>query len=122
MADDETPKPQILLIGIYPMPEAERIRTLLKRQNVDVMFNHNQQTCRGGCATQVEILAHIKDLEKVKEFLIKEKSKQLDGFQMDPNAAGQVFDPSKSEATCPACGTVFSTTKMECPECGLAFG
>jgi rRNA maturation endonuclease Nob1 len=52
----------------------------------------------------------------------EEFGKTYAGLDFDPEVVGQVFDPDKEQATCPACATEFSTKESECPECGLCFG
>ena len=36
-------------------------------------------------------------------------------------ALDAVVDFDQAEATCPACGTSFSTDRASCPDCGLRF-
>lgn len=43
---------------------------------------------------------------------------------LDPEAVARsraVVDFDADEATCPACGTTFTTDATRCPECGLRF-
>lgn len=111
----------VVLLGVMEASEAERLRTNLSAKGVDVVFNHNEQTCTTGCATTVEVHANSRDIPTITQYFQDEKARLLEGHDFDENQVNEIFDPSKEEATCPACGTKFSTTSNECPDCGLVF-
>ena len=118
----ENPSAEVLL-GVIDYAEAKRIQARLEERGVRLRLKNNPETCSsGGCKPTVEIFALETDLAKVQEFFAEEKQRSLDGLDFDPQRESLVFDPEQEKATCPACGTVFSTTSKECPDCGLCFG
>lgn len=109
-------------IGTAERIQAGRYQDLLAREGVTAELVHNPQTCQSGCRTTVEIWVPRADLETVKKVLQQEEARNWQGLDFDPELLGQVFDPNKDQATCPACGTQFSTSHSECPDCGLNVG
>lgn len=111
------------LVGILDLKEAKRIQSILADRGVRLHLLRNPETCSSGsCAPSVEVHAAPADLAKIREFFVEERSRSLAGLDFDPALVGEVFDPSKDSARCPACGTVFSTQLTTCPDCGLGFG
>jgi hypothetical protein len=112
-----------ILIGVLDLQEAKRLQAAIDEQfGVRLSIRSNPDTCStGGCRPTVELLTTEADLPKVREFLAAEKARALDGLNPNFEQHDQVYDPEKSTATCPACGTTFSTLNKECPDCGLVF-
>ncbi len=111
-----------VLLGVLDFNEAKRMRSILEDEGVRLRLQSNPETCAtGGCKVTVEVYASEIDVPKVREFFLREKERALDGLEVDRSLANEVFDPEKSEARCPACGTQFSTLHRECPDCGLVF-
>jgi hypothetical protein len=111
------------LLGIFPIKEAKRIQAALAERGVKVSLVHNSETCESGsCAPSVEARFAAADLETVRSFAQDERARDHGDLEFDPALHDEVFDPTKDVARCPACGASFSTTKLECPECGLGFG
>jgi len=44
-----------------------------------------------------------------------------EGHDIDHSILNNVFDSNAQTAVCPCCGTSFSTSLKECPDCGLVF-
>lgn len=109
-------------IAVMPLNDAKNFQHDLQKEGVDLVLNHNEQSCTRGCTVTVEVLGFEKDLPKIIEVYENNYKKLLDGLDFDPNVINSVFDPSKATATCPACGRNFATTHTECPECGLFLG
>lgn len=109
-------------IAVMPINEAKSFQDDLLKDGVELVLNHNEQTCTRGCTVTVEVLGYEKDIPKIIEKYESNYKKLLDGLDVNWEVANSVFDPSKATATCPACGTEFATTYTECPECGLFLG
>lgn len=110
-----------ILLGTAPVVIANRYRDLLKDQSIEIDLAYNESTCKTGCSHTMEMWADEADLPTVIEFIRSENKKNFEGLDFDPELVNQVFDSSKSEAQCPACGTVFPTSASTCPDCGLGF-
>ena len=82
----------------------------------------NHSTCKTGCSPTKEIWAHPDDVIAIQQALHARHIRTLQDMGADLELINQVFDPGKSTAICPACGTEFSTKESQCPECELAFG
>lgn len=108
-------------MGILPLHDAKELQRILLTKNIAVELNHNGQTCSRGCTVTVEVLAPRESLGLVQSTLKEQHQKLAEGHQVDWELLEATFDPIQSSATCPACGTQFSTTSPECPECGLCF-
>lgn len=109
-------------IAVMNLQEAKDFQTMLKDKGIEVVLNHDDQTCTRGCAVTVELHGRDADLEKIQEAYTESYQKLLDGLEYDPEVVNSVFDTSQGEATCPACGHQFATTNAECPDCGLVLG
>lgn len=111
----------LIKLGTMSLDEAKSLQRVLATKGVEAVMNHDEQTCRRGCAVTVEVLVPENSLPVVQDTLQAQYQNLAKGLSVDWNLLGQVFDPSKEMATCPACGTQFSTQKTECPDCGLCF-
>ena len=111
------------LLGTIDFNEAKRIRSVLEDRGVKVEIVNNPDTCStGGCKPTVEVYIQESDRVAVQAFIEEEKAREMAGLEFDAALLGEVFDPEKESARCPACGTSFSTSLKECPDCGLVFG
>jgi len=110
-----------VLLGTAPIVIANRYRDLLATQDIDIALAYNASTCKTGCSHTMEIWAESKDVDQVVAFIKSDSSRNYDGLEFDSGVVNQVFDTSKDEAQCPACGTHFKTSASECPDCGLGF-
>lgn len=120
--DDENADAERILFGIFDLQEAKRLKSALESQQVSLELFSNPETCSSGsCGTSVEIHLRRADAHKMNAFLLKEKANLLHGHNVQSGFDTEIFDTEKETATCPACGTVFSTLTSECPDCGLGF-
>jgi|GEM_PF-876839 len=117
------------LIGVMGTTEAQRMAGHLTDRGVTIELVFNPTTCTrgtcstsGACSTSSEVWVHQADMTAVQQFMAEEHHRVYGDLSFDPAIVSQVFDPEKTEAVCPACGTPFSTQLAECPECGLGFG
>ena len=113
---------QKVLLGTAPIVNANRYRDLLAKQEIEITLAYNETTCKTGCGHTIEIWAHPDDVQAVVETIKIDSSKNYQGLEFDSALVNQVIDTSKEEAQCPACGSMFSSTAVECPDCGLGFG
>jgi hypothetical protein len=112
----------LVLVGVADQNEARRLRGHFEDLGVEVFLRTDPAECgTGKCSTKIELHVLQRDLEKVRAFLRAEQSKSLEGLEIRPEWLEHVYDPTQESATCPACGTSFSTKSVECPDCGLVF-
>jgi hypothetical protein len=112
----------LVLLGVVEVLAARQLVTRLGERGVALTLAGNPATCStGGCSPSVEVWAYRGDLPAVAQFQMEQREKQLSGLTFDPEVVGAVYDASRGEAQCPACGTTFATTTAECPDCGLMF-
>jgi hypothetical protein len=110
-------------LGVMRAADAERLKSKAELQGVEVLLLFNQQTCTsGGCGTSFEVWAAAADVPVLQKIFLEDQQRNMQGLVYDMNLSDNVFDADKESATCPACGTVFSTKSKECPDCGLHFG
>lgn len=112
----------LIRLAILPLEEAKGLQDQLRSKNIELQLEHNDATCTRGCSVTVEVLGYEKDLPVISEVYRDNYMKLLEGHDVNLDALNAVYDPSKSNATCPACATEFSTKLSECPECGLVLG
>ncbi len=112
-----------ILVGVIEINEAKRLKDKLLEEGVQIDLVHNNETCAKGCQTRIEFWANSKDINKVQEVLNQEVKKMIEkeGNNINHEQISSVFDSEAKTANCPACGTEFSTTLKECPDCGLVF-
>lgn len=111
-----------LRLAVMPLQDAKDLQDQLLKKGVEIVLNHNDQTCKRGCTITVEVLGFEKDLPTISEIYTKNFQKLTEGHNVNWEQMNAVFDPNQAEATCPACGFTFSTAKTECPDCGLVLG
>ena len=112
---------QKTLLGIVPASDADILASQLSKSGVMITTIFNHSSCKGGCAPSKEIWAHPDDVGFIQKFMVERHQQSLKDMGVDLDQINQVFDPSKPTAVCPACGTTFSTSLTQCPECELAF-
>lgn len=112
----------LVKVGVMGLHEAKTFKQELEKLGVELVLNHNEQTCTRGCSITVEILAKESDLSQIQKMYQEKYEKLLEGLDVNVDQMNSVFDTSQSEAICPACGHNFSTSNTECPDCGLVLG
>jgi hypothetical protein len=118
---DEAVQPEYVQVGEAPVAEARRLQALLERRGVALELAADPESC-GSCAPTVALYLKPADLGAFQALLSEEHALALGDLKPVAVSEDAVFDSEKAEATCPACGTVFSTRLTECPDCGLGFG
>lgn len=117
---EETAK---ILVGSIDLAEAKRLKSALEDRGIHLSLKSQLDECgTGKCSTKVEVYVEETEVESFKQYLAEERSKLLEGLPFDASLLDQVYDAEKESAQCPACGTQFSTSLQECPDCGLGFG
>ncbi|MBN1114462.1 MAG: hypothetical protein JXA66_03910 [Oligoflexia bacterium] len=113
----------MLLLGIFEINEAKRLSELFSEKGIGSELRNNEETCKKGCRVVVEVWVEEARAEEVVAVLKQEAVKVLnnEGLEPDPAILNEVYDPDQETAVCPACGAAFSTSRKECPECGLVF-
>jgi hypothetical protein len=113
--------PDKVCMGTLAAGDAERLRTRLAREGIEIRTIHNGASCNSGCSIQLEIWAHPDDLTEIGQLIELDRRRALADLGADLARTDAVFDTSQPTAECPACGTAFSTTAQACPDCGLEF-
>lgn len=75
-------------------------------------------SCRG---PEVELRVRAAEVEQVEAVLAREYRQSTALAEHAGEAAGTLFDLQVGQAACPACGCLFSTDAILCPDCGLRF-
>jgi ribosomal protein L37E len=112
---------ELVCIGVYELSEAKRFGRELDVRQVNWEMKTNDQTCTRGCKVTVELWVSESDLKQVREFMNREMARDLGGHEVNFEAINEVFDPSKGEVVCQACGMKFESKLSECPDCGLCY-
>jgi rRNA maturation endonuclease Nob1 len=112
----------LVKIAVMGLNEAKALQKQLEVKNVDLVLNHDDASCTRGCAVTVEVLAKESDVPAIQEVYSQVYLKSLSGLEFDPEVINSVYDTSQETAICPACSFKFSTSKKECPDCGLVLG
>ena len=112
----------LIALGTLGLNEAKDLRGKCEKQGIELVLNHNEASCTRGCAVTVEVLINPQDIEVFSKIQGEEYAKMLEGMDVNLEQINSVYDENSAEATCPACGTIFSTSQTECPDCGLNFG
>lgn len=111
-----------LFLGVMDIHEAKNHQLKLREKGVSVEFRTNGHTCTTGCKVTVEVWGHQTDEEKLAQYFKDDYLKHVKGHVPDFENLSQVFDPNLSQVICQACGTAFSPSMNECPDCGLCYG
>ena len=110
-----------IMIGIIGASDADRLESRLGREGITIATIYNHSSCKTGCSPSKEVWAHRDDVAAIHKMIQDEHLAALADLGVTPEQINTVYDTSLAEATCPACQTVFSTERKECPDCGLIF-
>ena len=110
-----------LFLGVMELQEAKNHQLQLRSQGVELELKVNAQTCTTGCKVTVEVWGSGADAESIQRHFTQDYLKHVKGHEPNLDHLAQVFDPSAEEVTCQACGSKFSPTVNECPDCGLVY-
>ena len=109
----------LVKVGVMGLNEAKAFKSELEARGVELVLNHNEQTCTRGCTITVEMLAKEADIPTIQKLYQEKYEQLLEGHDINAEQMNAIFDSSQAEALCPACGHKFSTANTECPDCGL---
>lgn len=112
---------ELIRFAIMPLAEAKTLQDQLQKEGVEIVLNHNDQTCTRGCTVTVEVTGRQEDVPLVSKIYHENFKKLTEGLEVNWEALDSVFDPNADKVTCPACTFEFVPTSSECPDCGLAF-
>jgi len=115
---DENQKIMLAKIGTS---EGQHLKNSLAKHGFEIALVHNHESCKTGCSPQVEVWVHPEDAQDILQTLTQAQRDEWADNGYDAKLAENVFDPEAESATCPACGTQFSTKQSACPDCGLCF-
>lgn len=110
-----------LFFGVMGLQEAKNHEIALKDQGVELILKTNPQTCTTGCKVTVEVWGKGEDKDLLMKHFQNDYLKHVKGHVPNFEHLSAVFDPTAAEVICQACGTKFSPTSQECPDCGLVY-
>jgi hypothetical protein len=113
---------ELVKLAVMGLNDAKDLKRDCEAQGVELVLNHNDQTCNRGCSVTVEVLAQETDLPIVQKIYSENYQQLLKGHDVNFDIINSVYDTSQDSAVCPACGFKFSTSSSECPDCGLMLG
>lgn len=111
-----------VFLGVMEINEAKTHQLKLSGLGVKVELKTNGHTCTTGCKVTVEVWGQNSDEVKLSQYFRDDYLKHVRGHEPVFEHMAEVFDPSKDEVICQACGKSFSPRATECPECGLYYG
>lgn len=112
---------ELLRLGTMKLEDAKSLQRAMSQEGAELVLDHNDHTCTRGCAVTVELLVGPEHLAILQRVMKSQFEGLAQGLDVRWELLQEVFDPSKREATCPACGAKFSTQSRSCPDCGLCF-
>lgn len=110
-----------LFLGVMDLQEAKNHQYRLKSMGIMLELKTNAQTCTTGCKVTVEVWGRESDKDVLMKHFQNDFMKHVSGHEPNLEHLSAVFDPTASEVVCQACGTKFSPTANECPDCGLVY-
>ncbi|MBA2405006.1 MAG: hypothetical protein H0V66_09565 [Bdellovibrionales bacterium] len=110
-----------IFVGVMELQEAKNHQLKLQALGVGLTLKVNSKTCTTGCKVTVEVWGEELDAEAIQKHFKADYSKHVKGHEPNLEHLSQVFDPTASEVICQACGSKFSPTQNECPDCGLMY-
>lgn len=114
---------ELVLIYRGPLADIKALQEELTSQRIGSLVVGDENSCKKGCSPpMLHLQVRREEAAEAMQILgaVHRKSTKLD--TLAPGHVDAVFDASRQEATCPACGHCFSTSNMTCPDCGLCFG
>lgn len=110
-----------IFLGVMDLQEAKNHQLTLKNKGVVLTLKVNDQTCTTGCKVTVEVWGNENDKDVIMSHFQSDYLKHVKGHVPNFEHLSAVFDPTASEVICQACGTKFTPTLQECPDCGLVY-
>jgi hypothetical protein len=111
-----------VFLGVMDLQEAKNHQYRLKQNGIELALKRNPETCStGGCKVTVEVWGRESDKEALVKHFQTDYLKHVQGHTPNFEYLSAVFDPTAAEVICQACGTKFSPTAQECPDCGLVY-
>ncbi len=115
---------QLVSIRKGPGLQIKQLKAYLFGEGIDSVITADLESCgKGCCGTELLLEVREADLSEVFSVLEKEHRQATGLEEFDQKTyAEAIFNPHVEEATCPACGFIFSTSSATCPDCGLCLG
>lgn len=111
-----------LFLGVMDLQEAKNHQYKMKALGVEILLKSNPETCSSGsCKVTVEVWGNEADQEELLKHFQNDYLKHVKGHEPNFEHLSAVFDPTALEVICQACGTKFTPTTSECPDCGLVY-
>lgn len=121
-ANSLAPGAELVTIRQGPLLEMKNLQKVLARGGVPGLIGGDAAGCGKGCrGPEMYLQIGKDDVDLALKILAEDfvRSTALDSH--DLCNASAVYDPTARETVCPACGSRFSPSVGDCPECGLSF-
>ncbi|MGX9726350.1 MAG: zinc ribbon-containing (seleno)protein DG [Candidatus Electronema sp. VV] len=117
------PDDELVSIVKGPVVQMQTMQAVLKRAGIPSLAAGEASSCGSGGCGGPNLLIQIRksDMEAAQAVLAREHLRTTGLHERDLAAANTVFDTAADSALCPACGCSFSTSRNDCPDCGLCF-
>ncbi|HEB70050.1 MAG TPA: hypothetical protein ENI88_10600 [Desulfobulbus sp.] len=117
-----SPDDELVDIRKGPVMQMKELQKVLADQSLPSLTVKEDGGCgKGCCGTELLLRVRMADVQEVMAVLEEEHVRSTCLSDHDTSHAGAVFNTHAEQATCPACGCTFPTTKPTCPDCGLCF-
>ncbi len=117
------PHEELVAVRRGPLLHIRQLEDYLRRAGLASIVTPGEDgRCASGCrGPEVELKVRAKEVEPVLAALAEEHRKSTGLDLHDESFNGALFDVEVGQAACPACGCLFSTDTVLCPDCGLRF-
>jgi hypothetical protein len=118
-----TPTDDIATVFKGSMADIKRIEQQLLAVNIGTLIVGDDGGCgKGCCSPEVELKIRREDGEAALKIIDSDFDNMTGAHEFSQEFTDNGFNPDVQEASCPACGFIFSTATTTCPDCGLCFG
>lgn len=117
------PHEELVTVRRGPLLMIRQLEDYLRKAGLASLVTPGEDgRCAGGCrGPEVELKVRASEVEQVLAALAEEHRKSTGLDLHDESLNGALFDVEVGRAACPACGCLFSTDTILCPDCGLRF-
>ncbi len=116
------PGDDIVTVHRGQMQEIKAIEKKLAEERIATLVAGDEKSCgKGCCPTTLYLNVRREDAMDALRIIEQEFERTTAIDCHDLSHADAVFNPDATQVQCPACGTTFTPTSSECPDCGLCF-
>ncbi len=117
-----SPNEELIDIRKGPVLAMKELQKVLADHHLPSLVVNDKSGCgQGCCGPELLLRVRLSDIQEVMAVLEEEHARSTALAEHDTSHADAVFNTHAEQATCPACGCTFPTTRPTCPDCGLCF-